>query len=313
MRHIIFFLISILYSSLSFTQEQSPKWSVKVMAGYSFKGFLPQEHSVKTITPSEHSLDPAEGKLEDLINKVDSIGFRENVHDTYSKGFSYYIGFGYALSKQWSLELGAIWLDGANINGRTVYAQHPLLGRAAVMNTKTYAWGLALNPAVNYTMEIHPKWALEARLGLMLPIYGRTVHEISIDGPNSSLGASTANIESQTSSEFSLGMTGSLSLTRKLTDRLGVFIQINAQHLNVRGKHMQIKKYNITTGGQTNDMLALFQGKYHSEINFVQQLNAQSNNPETNPTIDPNKPKNLLQNTIPFSSIGVGLGLTFSF
>lgn len=308
MKHLLLLLFVPIIST---AQVSGPRWYVKAGAGFGNKGFLPAEHSPKSLMPSSSSFDIADGTIQDMTNSVDSLGERSYVHDTYSKGFNYYLGAGYRLSKYWGVELGVLWLQGGNITSHNVSDNNPLLGQGAIIDVTTYARGLAVVPSVTVDIPLSEKWFMQAHAGLTVPVYGKIYHDADINAQNTFIGPITGVLNAETQATFSLGINGGLGIHRKLGKRFEVFLDVVAQHMNLNGKQLQIVRYDLTIQGNTTNQLETNPGAYHSEINFVNELNAQSNNKLHNPNIDENKPKDDLLVTSPFSNVGLGVGLMF--
>ena len=303
---------------IGFSQENSPKpksrWYIKAAVGYGTKGLLPQEFTVKSIYPSNTSLKVTEGSIQDMTNNIDSTGQRSLVHDTYSKGFNYLLAFGVKLPSRIGLELGVLWLQGGKIKSHSVIEGNTLLGPSAVMDVSTYSRGLAILPAVTYDFPLGTNWFIQGRFGLSIPIAGAIYHDVELNGPNSFLGNSTAKITSETKPTFSLGINGGLGLHRRLGQHFEIFAGITGQHMSLFGKNLQITRYDLTINGftinQLNDLTAT---TYDNEINFVTELNQNSNNTEINSNTDLSKPKDELRVSSPFSNIGFGIGMNFLF
>ena len=130
-----------------------------------------------------------------------------------------------------------------------------------------------------------------------------------IDAQNTFVGPLAAVLNAETEANFALGINGGVGIHRKLGKRFEVFLDLIGQHLNVSGKQMTIVHYDITIQGNTTDQLVSNPGAYHSQINFVDELTAQSNNKLNNTNVDESKPKDELLVTSPFSNLGFGIGV----
>lgn len=308
MKHL---LLLLLFPILSTAQVSGPRWYIKAGAGFGTKGFLPAGLSPKSLMPSSSSFDIADGTILDMSNSVDSLKQVSYVHDTYTKGFNYYLGAGYKLSKYWGFEMGVLWLQGGNITSRNVTDNNPLLGQGSIMDVTTYVRGLAVIPSLTLDVPLNDNWFIQAHAGLTLPVYGKIYHHATIDAQHTFVGPLAAVLDAETEANFALGINGGVGIHRKLGKRFEVFVDFIAQHLNVSGKHLNIVRYDITIQGNTTDQLVSNPGAYHSQINFVNELTSQSNNKLNNPNVDESKPKDELLVTSPFSNMGFGLGLLF--
>ena len=307
MKHLLLLLFIPIIST---AQVSGPRWYIKAGAGFGTKGFLPDGLSPKSLMPSPSSFDIADGTIEDMTNTVDSLKQKSYVHDTYTKGFNYYLGAGYKLSKHWGIELGVLWLQGGNITSRNVMDNSPLLGPGAIMDVTTYVRGLAVIPSLTLDIPLNDNWFIQAHAGLTLPVYGKIYHDAVIDAQNNTLVEPVAAVlNAETEANFALGINGGVGIHRKLGKRFEVFLDFIGQHLNVSGKQMTIVHYDITIQGNTADQLARNPGAYNSQINFVDELTAQSNNKLNNANVDESKPKDELLVTSPFSNLGFGIGV----
>jgi hypothetical protein len=312
-RIIFIALVSIFSSGLKAQEIEKPRWYVKLGSGFGFKGFLPQEFTLKTILPSPNSLDPADGTVSDMTNNIDSLGQKSLIHDTYSKGINFYLGGGYKLGKNWGVELGLLWLQGGNITSHSAMDNNVLLGKGSTIDITTFARGLALTPSVTIDVPLSSVWYIQGRVGFTIPVYGFIFHHLDISAPRSPLGNSKSIVDARTQAGFSLGFNGGFGIHRRLGKHFDVAFDILAQHLNLNGKHLQIEKYTLSANGITTDMLFLYPGKYHSEVNFVKELVSGSNNKFSNAKPDENKPREELQVSSPFSSIGLAVGFSYFF
>jgi hypothetical protein len=306
-----YLLLLLFIPILSTAQVSGPRWYVKIGAGFGTKGFLPAELSPKSLMPSNSSFDLADGTIQDMTNSVDSLGQRSYVHDTYTKGLNYYLGAGYKLSKYWGIEMGVLWLQGGKITSHNVNDNNPLLGQGAIIDVNTYARGLAVIPSLTLDIPLNEKWLIQAHAGLTVPVYGKIYHDAVINAQHTFIGPMTGVLNAETQATFSLGINGGVGIHRKLGKRVEVFFDVIAQHMNLNGKHLKVVRYDLTIQGNAVNQLETNPGAYHSEINFVNELTAQSNNKASNANIDESKPKDDLLVTSPFSNVGFGAGIMF--
>lgn len=310
----LLFVLLCLSPLMTQAQKSKPVWFVKAAVGFGTRGFLPQEFTVKSIYPSNTSLSITDGPVQDMTNNIDSVGQRTLVRDTYAKGFNYFVSGGVKFNSRLGLELGLLWLQGGDITSQSVIEGNVLLGKGARMSINTYSRGLAILPAATCDFPLGPKWFIQGRIGLTIPIAGAIYHQVSLEGPNALIGAAKAEIEAKTIASFSLGINGGLGIHRRLGKYLEVFAGISSQHMNLLGKSLTVTKYDLTIGGITINQLAGPTAKvYDSQLNFVDEINQTSNNKASNPNTDLTKPKEELRVSSPFSSIGFGFGIVLNF
>ena len=107
---------------------------------------------------------------------------------------------------------------------------------------------------------------------------------------------------------MSIGINGSLGIAYKPLSFLDVFAEINGQYLDVRAKSSTITKWNADGVSQIPA-----RGVYRTQFNYVDQLTSTSNNADYNSNYNPNKPKDDVRPTAPFSNLGLNVGVTFYF
>lgn len=303
----------LLSAILSHAQTTKSVWYLKAGAGLGHKGIIPQSLTVPSIYPSPTSLTITDGTFEPMSNSIDSIGQRSLVHDTYSKGTNFFISAGLKLPSRLGFELGLLWLQGGNINARSVLHGNLLLGGGAIMDIRTYARGFALMPALTYDFPLNTKWFIQARMGFSIPVGGAIFHRVQVNAPKALFGPTAVEVESRTEARFSLGINGGIGIHRRLGHRWEVFGGVVAQHLNLIGKSVEISRYDLTINNTTTDQLAAENGLYHRRIKFVDELNPSSNNREVNANINPDAPKEVLRLSSAFSNIGLAIGVAFNF
>jgi hypothetical protein len=315
---------------------------IKADAGYAWPGFL----KTQPITAFEPGLnpDPAYSSIIDMADRVetDSSLSKSPVKGSYSKGANVSFAVGYMVNPYFGVELGFTGLFGSN-NKSTVHTdRNGLLGDGATINTQTKTNGLSLMPGI-FIRAAKPEWKLApvARIGLAIPLTGKTTHEIDITAPNSNLGNTKVNIGVDTKSKFSIGLNFQAGLAYQPHKMVQVFAVLTGQYLQVRGAKTTITKYNssITKNGvESNaDYLAkdgflsnaVFGGgstlsTYSKEVEFVDKLTPSSNTEEVGKVradpnspspneVNENKPRQELARSAPFSSVGLAVGVIVSF
>jgi len=304
---------------------QAQNGYIRIGTGYSWNAFQ-KTGQVLTFQPGV-SPDPAYSVILPLLKQdlSDTSGgrFIANVNDGYARGVNVNITGGYMINPYFGVEMGIAYLKGASIKSTSKTSDSPLLGANSILNTTTSSFGLSLMPSL-YLRAAKPeaKVAPFARLGLSLPVYGATTHELNIVAPNSILGNVKTDIRVRTQSTVSLGINGSVGINYTPIPLISIFAEMNGQYLFVRTQKSTVNKYDLTIDGTTQNVLTSL-STYSTITEFVDRLDENSNterfgkgtiaNPSPGkPFVDENKPRQTLRTAANFSAIGFNIGLVFN-
>ncbi len=314
---------------------------VKADAGYAWPGFI-KTQPITTFEPGSNP-DPAYSSIIDMSNRIetDTSLTKTPVRGSYSQGANVSFAVGYMVNPYFGVELGFTGLFGSNITSSVRTDKNTILGDGATIDTKTKTVGLSFMPGI-FIRAAKPEWKLApiARVGLAIPLAGKTTHDITIDAPNSFLGQTKVDLSVATQSKFSIGLNFQAGLSYQPHKMVQVFAVLTGQYLQVRGAKTTITKYNssITKGGVENNADYLAENgflsnaglgggstltTYSKEVEFVDVLTPNSNTTEvgktrgTNPPganqVNENKPRQELGRSAPFSSVGLAIGVIVSF
>jgi hypothetical protein len=314
-----------LFSISSILSMQAQNGYIRIGTGYSWNAFQ-KTGQVLTFQPGANP-DPAYSTILPLVMQdlSDTSGgqFIANVGDGYARGVNLTITGGYMINPYFGVEMGIAYLKGANIKSTSKTSDSPLLGVNSILNTTTSSFGLSLMPAL-YLRAAKPeaKVAPFARLGLSLPVYGATHHELNIDAPNSVLGNVASVIKVKTESTVSLGVNGSVGINYTPIPLISIFAEMNGQYLFVRPQKSTIEKYDLTINGSTQNTLAGLT-KYSTVTEFVEKIDENSNTERfgkgriASPVpggeyVDEDKPRQALRTGANFSAIGFNVGVVIN-
>lgn len=301
---------------------------LRVAGGYSWNNFQ-KTGQVLTFQPGI-SPDPAYSKIIPLMNTNTSDSnnlYMKPVNNGYATGGTLSLFGGYMINPYFGIEMGLTYLWGSTFTADAKSDDNALLGKGAMLSTRTNSSGLSLMPGF-YLRAARPsaKVAPYGRFALSLPVYGQTNHSLVINANSPILGITEAKIDVKTQSTISLGVNGGIGINYTPIPILSVFGEMNAQYLFVRPQVSKLTKYDLTTNGVKTDALAGFT-TYSLETEFVDQLTKSSNtevfgkvhSPGITPDpgvsyVDENKPRQELRQSANFCAIGfsVGVGLNLS-
>lgn len=363
MKKLFFSLSAITFLGLS---SHAQGFYLKLGGGYAWPGIV-KTSTVKGFQPyfsdnlSEVNkvLDPANASIVNMAmvhrqggydfagDFVDSSSSNKTVHDSYGRGGNVSFAVGYNINPYFGVELGFNYLLGAYVKSTQVFDNILTLGKNTVINTKTRSNGLSITPSIIvYGAKKESKVVPYARLGLILPVAGKTVHVIDVNSPQALFGSATltSQLVVETQSTVSLGFQGGVGVQYRALKFMNVWGEVNGVYLDVRAKTSTLTKYTIdsrnnTTGAEThadriagtgdlpaaiialggnNDPLST----YSKVIEFKDEVslsdNSQSYGKIRNPAhsgeagyIDENKNHIQQRVTAPFHNIGFNVGVTF--
>jgi len=362
MRKILLFSTCLLTLSLT----SNAQFFVKVGGGYAWPGLI-KTSNIKGFQPllsddvaaASKVLDPAYASIIDMADIThkgsfnganmyqDSFASTKSIHDSYGRGGNMSLGIGYRINPYVSVELDGSFLFGAKTTSTQNLDNLSTLGKGTQIITKTYASGVTLIPAVTlYGAKAEQKVVPYVRLGLVLPVAGKTTHVIDVNSPAAFFG--TQNLSSElvveTQSTVSLGFQGGLGVSYNPLKFLSIWGEVNGIYLDVRGKTSTLTKYTIDATANSNGakthadriagtgdlpaILGAFGVKndplstYSKVIEYADDVTSASNTEEFGLKRDPSKSgtagyvdesKNHIKQRLsaPFSNIGFNIGVTF--
>lgn len=302
---------------------------VKLHTGYNWPGF---QNNATVMVPRVEASSTTSDALVAMADINDSTNtYRQKFH-SYASGTNISLGVGYMVNRWFGVELGANYLWN-NSTSSQVYSDMTSIGFAGSYldaRIKTYSQhGLTLTPVLVFVAPFKRKLKIEpqAKLGLVLPVYGKVIHEVDINSPLSLpiapfyVGNQTS-VKMNTVSNFSIGLAGSIGVRYTPIPLITIFADMNVQWLNIKAKKTTITKWEAhdnasgvtydLINGDPNDPNSPKRPVYRTEFEYVDHLDANSNNAEYNANYDSNKPKQDARITAPASNVGVQIGLQFN-
>lgn len=301
---------------------------IKLHGGYNWPGF--QNNDV-VMAPNVSAQSTTSDGLVAMANMDDSLKSYRQVHHSYAAGANISFGVGYMVNRWFGVELGVhyLWNSKATSFVRSDMTSIGFAGQFLSADITTYSkHGLSITPLLVFVAPIKAsKFQPQAKIGLVLPVYGRVYHEVEINSPLSIpvdpffVGNKTS-VVMNTESTFSIGITGAVGLRYTPIPFITVFADMTGQWLNIRAKKTEITKWEAhdNATGNTYDMINgdpnspdySLRPTYRKEFEYVDELNSTSNNAEYNSNYDPNKPKQDARITAPASNIGFQIGIQFN-
>jgi hypothetical protein len=237
---------------------------------------------------------------------------------SYGKGIQVGATFGYMFNENISAELGFGYLIGTkiwSIKGESYYTDeqkyvdetNPALNTISTSQSfSTYeskASGnmLRIIPAMRFSAgngAIKPY----ARIGLVIGVANKTKGYSNMAGSDY-MGVSTVmKYEYKRTGGISLGFAGALGANYKLNDLLGIFAEVSIITQSWAPKKSELTEFTINGEDKFSELTTSeIETEYENSYSF------------SSTDDDENSPRKSLKGSLPFSSIGLNLGLSFAF
>ncbi len=244
------------------------------------------------------------------------------IYGSGGQGINASLTAGYMLTKNFGVELGVHYFE-----SQRSHPQHTEHILAAVDNAPTvtadfYAKSRQVRIAPSFVVCGNIRGiAPYARFGLLLPVAGQVDIDAStvINDPTSGDRQET-NLKVIINGAFSLGYNTAFGLTIPLTSHTSVYAETELVTLNITPAKSEIvsgeeRTHSAQGDTKTTDLnqIARANTVYEREKVFVSTLTNTSNNQYTNPNYDEKKPKEDLANPTNYNSLGIYLGVRYTF
>lgn len=322
-------LLCLTVLTLGFNALHAQGFYLKLHGGYSGTGI---QNNATLMAPRVDAAHAAEDGLVAMASFDDSAHTYRQTHYSYAAGGNISLGVGYMVNHWFGVEVDAhyLWNGSATSTLRSDLGAIGLTGKYIDADIKTYSKnGLSITPMLVF-VAAKKEWKVQpyAKIGIVVPVYGKVVHELEITSPVSLpfdpyfIGNRTS-VVMNTASTFSVGFAGTVGIRYSPIPFITLFADLNVQWLNIRAKKTTITKWEAydAASGKTYDMIhpdpavpnAPVRSTYRTEFEYVDQLDANSNNATYNTSYDNNKPKQDARITAPAGNAGFQLGIQFNF
>jgi Outer membrane protein beta-barrel domain len=306
-------------------RTQAQGFIVQWLGGYAWQPGSTQPMPAQLFNSQAPTVDA----WSNLANVNDATNSYKAVNNSYGHGFNInmlvgyminpYVGFGLGISYQKSAVISATQVRDLYLNNDSLNVPQATGGYISSAIT-TQSQNLTLSPSLILTYN-KPKYKFYPylRAGLTLPVF--TVIEQHVDMTLQGAGAyyaapdflgSVTSTGLETYTNFSMGFNGALGVGYKPYPFLHLFLEINAQYLNMKGDFSQVTEW--TADGQDFNYNGNYygingRGTYRSVFEYVKTLNGSSNNAAYNNNYNTNNAKQEISPNFPFSYIGFNFGV----
>lgn len=240
--------------------------------------------------------------------------YEENLYGTLGQGLNLSLTPGYMITKNIGVELGINYFKG---------------GEATLEKISSTDKGFSeKRTATSTQIRVIPTVVLNtggdklygyAKLGLVLPVYGKVHGTLDHSDPNNPIPQAQVDLlEIKTTIEGnpSLGFYGALGMGYHITKLISVHAEVFHTSLSIKPKSQVFSSYSVNGKDELAD-----QTVYSTQTNYVDKIDASSNNgdylngnhiPGMGP-FDKDKPKDELATKSSFSQLGFKIGISFNF
>ncbi len=216
-----------------------------------------------------------------------------NIYASLGQGIPLGLKVGYFFNDNLGIELGMNYFLGTE---QTV-ADVNMTGYTN--NTTAKSNQIRLLPALVYKTDM----GLYGRFGMVVPVGGSTtINSTEVTGNT------TTESELLAKGSLSFGFVGSLGYEYELSDNLKLFGELEYVGLSIKSKSRELTSYEVNG----SDQLAAVP-EYSKMINYVDELDANSNNTAYNSNPDMTKAQDDLANYTGYSSFRINIGVSFYF
>jgi hypothetical protein len=216
------------------------------------------------------------------------------INGSLGRGLRLGIGVGYPVCDRLDFNMDAFFFQGCDYRESSRYT--------ASMFSSSYCYtqsihGLNLAPSVILRANPVQRVTPYGEFGAILPVYTRLMFETDIKSTSQ-----PDRVEyGMTSPKFQVGLYAGVGANYKLRGDLGLSAQLNFYNQTFTPDHSEVTKY--TEGGEDKT----------SQLTVNQKETDYVKNYTYSTTFDPTKPNTSLAESLPYSSFGLSIGLTYKF
>lgn len=245
----------------------------------------------------------------------------KNLMGSLGKGLNLQLTPGYMINNHIGIELGINYFMGGKevMNSITTSIDNPAKGSIKAIKDDNYEMRedvahsnqLRISPALYLSTGFDEKISGYAKLGIIMPVYGSTMvnsTEVSALNIGGKITKENKEMYTEVNGAPSFGFKGAIGLNYRISDNLSVFGEIHALSLNIKTKSRKTTSYKVD-GVEVIDKLPA----YSTQIEYVEELNKESNNKDYNTNYDLDRPLQDIYSKTSFSQFGIQIGVKYNF
>lgn len=214
------------------------------------------------------------------------------IYGTYGAGVNAGLNLGYMFTEHFGADLGVSYLMGSEV--MTSKSTNSIGENTTTSKTSQ----MRLAPSL--VLSTGGDLALYGKLGLVLPVGGKTITEVR---DNTNVGGSV-EYDFESKGAFSLGYTGAIGVDFSLSDKLSIFGELNGVNLRIKQSSREMTKATVFGTDELSSKT-----KYETSVNYVDELNSSSNNAGYNSNFNTSEAKDELAGTVNYSAMFINVGV----
>ncbi len=224
---------------------------------------------------------------------------KENIWGSMGQGLPLGVKVGYYFNDNLGFELGINYWMGAEQTAADVNMASS--GYTNMVTAKSSQ--LRILPQLVYRSDM----GIYGRFGMVIPVTGSTVVTSKEVMPTVA-GPMTTEAEVQYKGSFAVGFAGAFGYAYAINDNMNLFGELEYISLTIKGKTSEVTKYSVNGADQLSAMTTI-----QKETNYIDKLDASSNNGSYNNTPDAAKAQDKLRTSTVYSSLRFNVGITMAF
>ena len=230
----------------------------------------------------------------------------ENIYYSLGGGIPINLGIGIPITENVTFNADFAYIMGSKVTVSEIDASADL-GQFGTLDITAMATAQSTQIRFNPGLTFGSDAGLYARTGLVIPFSGKTV--IMLESEQSSAqGSVTTMEERETSGSFTIGAQTAVGYAVALADNMKLGFELQAIALNIQGATSTITMYEDNQGGNLDSE---YPDTYDREVNYVDMLDAQSNNDDFNDNIDTSQPMDDFANRQSFGAWGINVNFIY--
>ncbi len=237
-----------------------------------------------------------------------------NIYGSNGAGTSFGINLGYMVSEHFGIDLAADYLMVSPQKVNTNDASNTNLGvtQTNVASQTVSGSQIRLTPSLVVTAG-KEGFNPYARFGVVLPVAGTTVSDISnvtsYSSPISKTYTTTAKVE--TAGQMSVGFNSAIGANFAISSKLSLFGELALTTLSIKAATSKVTAYSSEGATSTTTLSDL--KTYGKETIYVDKLTETSNNSDVNSNYNVDKAKEELAPVANYNTLGINVGVKFTF
>lgn len=209
-----------------------------------------------------------------------------NIYGSFTKGIPVSLEFAYMLSDNIGIQMDATYLMGSEIMTNSI--------SSTSFDMKAYSKSSQIRLAPQLRFELDN---IYSRMGLMIPVGGKTTFRQEQTTTIPLLGTSETIIEGESKGSLSIGYVGAIGYQMDFGDNLQLFGEFEVVSLSIKSKSQEITRYDVDGIDQTSGMTTS-----QLQTEYVDELDSSA-------STSPSEPSKALAGIAPFSSYGFQVGV----